>query len=202
MSATGNRLIKVSFSPRGYGYYLFPPFSLYFPFLRLPLPFFSPSSFFLLLFTPFVSLAVSRDIYTLALFNWRSRRSFARDHCQLQNWNSRCVPNGFNPRQNKYLLCFVSPHPSLVSPFLILFLALLFPAFSPFRFISPHPEFTLLIFILFSLYRHVSVCLFYEFYELNVNLYLSELNIEFHFYPFFLVRTCTFYIHLNLIINF
>lgn len=84
MSATGNRLIKMSFSPWGNGYYLFPSFSLYFPFLRLPFPLFFPSPFFLLLFTPFVSLAVSRDIYTLALFNWRSRRSFARDHCQLR----------------------------------------------------------------------------------------------------------------------
>lgn len=84
MSTTGNRLIKMSFSPWGNGYYLFPSFSLYFPFLRLPFPLFFLSSFFLLLFTPFVSLAVSRDIYTLALFNWCSRRSFARDHCQLR----------------------------------------------------------------------------------------------------------------------
>lgn len=81
---SANRLIKMSFSPWGNGYYLFPSFSLYFPFLRLPFPLFFLSSFFLLLFTPFVSLAVSRDIYTLALFNWRSRRSFARDHCQLR----------------------------------------------------------------------------------------------------------------------
>lgn len=81
---SANRLIKTSFSPWGNGYYLIPSFSLYFPFLRLPSPLFFLSSFFLLLFTPFVSLAVSRDIYTLALFNWRSRRSFARDHCQLR----------------------------------------------------------------------------------------------------------------------
>lgn len=184
----------MSFSPWGNGYYLFPSFSLYFPSLRLPFPLFFPSSFFLLLFTPFVSLAVSRDIYTLALFNWRSRRSFARDHCQLRiETHAVCQMAFIRDKINIYsvsslpLLFYFSHY---ISP--LPFLSALF-------FCSP--EFTLLTFILFSLYRHASVCLSW-IHELNINLYLSQLNIKFYFYPLFLVRTCTFYIHLNLILIF
>lgn len=161
MSATGNRLIKVSLSPRGNGHYLFPPFSLYFPFLRLPFPLFFPFSFFFLLFTPFVSLAVSRDIYTLALFNWRGRHSFARDHCQLRiGTHAVCQMAFIRDKINIYSVS--SPPPSLASPFLILFLALFFPAslsfplyFSASRVYPPY----------FYLVFFISSCICLSFFE-------------------------------------
>lgn len=142
----------MSFSPWGNGYYLFPSFSLYFPFLRLPFPLFFLSSFFLLLFTPFVSLAVSRDIYTLALFNWRSRRSFARDHCQLRiGTHAVCQMAFIRDKINIYSVSSLPP--SLASPFLILFLALFFSAPFPFRFFSAsrvYPPYFYLVFFISS----------------------------------------------------